>query len=142
MWSTCSCCSAVSRSILSITDDFRYEYLGVEPSRNGFGSETYYGHDFVFKTPSGRLFVFSLPYPFASKTTEPDFVQVKTHVERYPELTRALALISRVETELYRDALVPIALAHRYTAISLRPGGRVLDVMGGQTIHAKPYERP
>lgn len=115
--------------LFSITDEFRYKYLGTEPSANGFGSETYYGHDFAFKTPSGKLFIFALPYPFSSKAVN-DFVTEKTKIERYSSLARALRLITEVETDLYKNALAPIALAHRYTAISLRPGGRVLDLLG------------
>jgi hypothetical protein len=116
--------------LFSITDEFRYEFLGIERSGNGFGSETYYGHDFAFKTPSGKLFIFSLPYPFPTKSSAHDFPSEKGNMSLYPELPKVLRLITQVETDLYRDALVPIALAHRFTAISLKPGGRVLDVMG------------
>jgi len=119
--------------LFSITDEFRYKYLGTEPSANGFGSETYYGHDFAFKTPSGKLFIFALPYPFSNKAIN-DFVTEKAKVEKYPSLTRALRLITEVETDLYKNALAPIALAHRYTAISLRPGGRVLDIFGRNSL--------
>jgi len=119
--------------LLSISDDFRYNYLGTEPSDNGFGSETYYGHDFVFKTPSGKLFVFALPYPFQSKSTA-NFVSEKVKLEKYPTLAKALRLITEVETDLYKNALAPIALAHKYTAISLRPGGRVLDLLGRASV--------
>lgn len=119
--------------LFSITDEFRYKYLGTEPSANGFGSETYYGHDFAFKTPSGKLFVFALPYPYSSKAID-DFAMLKANIENYPSLTRALKLITEVETDLYKNALAPIALAHRYTAISLRPGGRVLDLLGRASI--------
>jgi len=119
--------------LFSITDEFRYKYLGTEPSANGFGSETYYGHDFAFKTPSGKLFIFALPYPFSSKAIN-DFVTEKAKMEKYPSLTRALRLITEVETDLYKNALAPIALAHRYTAISLRPGGRVLDLLGRSAV--------
>jgi len=119
--------------LFSITDDFRYNYLGVERSKNGFGAETYYGHDFVFKTPSGKLFVFALPYPFQSKSTA-NFVSEKVRIDRYPTLAKALRLITEVETDLYKNALAPIALAHRYTAISLRPGGRVLDILGRSSV--------
>jgi len=117
-------------TLFSITDEFRYQYLGSERSRNGFGSETYYGHDFAFKTPSGKMFVFALPYPFASKISAGNFEDAKTEVARYESLNRALRLITEVEIDLYKNALTPIALAHKYTSISLKPGGRVLDIMG------------
>lgn len=118
--------------LFAIDDDYRYEYIltGRDPAGNGFGYETYYGQDFLFKTPSGRSFVFGLPYPFPTKNPQGvNFIQAKTEMGRYPELVRALKLITHFESDLYLNAVVPIALAHRYTAISLVPGGRVLDLL-------------
>lgn len=121
-----------NRSLYAIDDDYRYQYIlsGRDPSSNGFGSETYYGQDFIYKTRSGRTFVFALPYPFASKD-EPgiDFPAEKTDWNRYLQLPQAIRLIEHLESDLYRNAVVPIALAHRYTSISLQPGGRVLDLL-------------
>jgi len=45
-------------------------------------------------------------------------------------LARAFSLIEKVETHLWENALAPVALAHRYTAISLVPSGRILDILG------------
>lgn len=119
--------------LLALDDEFRYKYvlIGNEPSGNGFGSETYYGQDFLFKTPTGRTFVFGLPYPFTSKSPQVStpFIEVKVDLARYSELARALKLITHLECDLYEDAVIPIALAHHYTAISLVPGGRVLDLI-------------
>jgi hypothetical protein len=116
--------------VFCISDEFRHEHLGVSRSGNGFGSETYYGQDFVLKTESGKLFVFGLPYPFESKSRTTGFFRLKSDMASYPELSQAISLIDNVATDLYRDAVIPIALAHRHTAISLKPGGRVLDIMG------------
>lgn len=118
--------------LLAMDDNHRYRYIltGRDPAGNGFGHETYYGQDFIYKTQSGRVFVFAVPYPFPSKNQPGvDFIHTKTEVSRYPELPRALALISHFESDLYQNAVIPIALAHRYTAISLVPGGRVLDLL-------------
>jgi len=118
--------------LFAIDDEYRYKYIlaNRDPSRGGFGFETYYGQDFIFKTQQGRTFVFALPYPYPSKE-EPgsDFIHEKTDWARYPTLPTAIKLLEELQTELYRDAVVPIALAHRYTAISLQPGGRVLDLL-------------
>lgn len=118
--------------LFAIDDEYRYTYIlaNREPSKGGFGFETYYGQDFIFKTGQGRTFVFALPYPYPSKE-EPgsDFVREKVEWARYPTLPVAIQLLEDLQTELYRDAVVPIALAHRYTAISLQPGGRVLDLL-------------
>ena len=36
--------------------------------------------------------------------------------------------------DLYEGAVVPIALAQKYTAISLQPGGKILDVLAQTAI--------
>lgn len=119
-------------SIFPISDEYRYRYIfaGRDPAGNGFGYETYYGQDFIYKTKSGRTFILGLPYPFATKLPAGiDFITAKVEVRRYKELPRALALINHFETDLYENAVVPIALANKYTAISLVPGGSVLDIL-------------
>lgn len=123
--------------ILAIDDEYRYKYIlvGRDASEKGFGSQTYYGQDFIYKTASKRCFVFALPYPVAAKDRK-DFTNFKTDYSLYSELPRALALIKHFETDLYKNAVVPIALAHRYTAISLVPGGRVLDVLSRRALQS------
>lgn len=126
--------------IFAIEDEYRYKYIlaGRDQSSNGFGAETYYGQDFIYKTLSGRIFVFAIPYPYAAKADAgSDFVTAKTELGRYTQLADALALINHFETDLYQNAVVPIALAHRYTAISLVPGGRVLDLLTRKAMSAK-----
>ena len=126
--------------IYAVDDDYRYRAIKERPAGRatgddvGFGAETYYGQDFIYKTPSGRVFVFALPYPFASKKETGNFKHAKIETGRYTELARALALIQEFECDLYENAVVPIALAHRYTAISLRPGGRVLELLTRQKL--------
>jgi hypothetical protein len=76
------------------------------------------------------MFVLAIPpYPFVSKDPASEFNARKTNINEYESLSRALALIQHFETDLYANAVIPIAAAHRYTAISLVPGGRVLDLL-------------
>ncbi len=122
-----------SGKIFAVKDEFRYKYITPcnTPSNNGFGYETYYGQDFVLKTESGRTFVLSIPYPFPGKASHGtfNFVQEKVKLSNYPELGVAVSLIRDFECDLYENAVVPIALAHKYTAISLEPGSKVLDLL-------------
>jgi hypothetical protein len=127
--------------IFSLDDEYRYAYvLGRDAAGNGFGFETYYGQDFIYKTPSGRTFVFALPYPFPNKEQQSGrpFTVVKTDLGNYPDLPRALALIQHFESDLYQNSVVPIALAHRYTAISLSPGGKVLNLLAQKALEGSP----
>lgn len=122
-------------TFFAVTDEFREQYIGTAKSKNGFGSESYYGQDFYVKTHSGKLFVLCLPYPFPAKVSHGfHFDSEKAKRGNYSDLGRACALIEEVETDLWRNALAPIALAHRYTAISLVPSGRILDILGKSLI--------
>jgi hypothetical protein len=132
--------------ILPVSDDFRFHHLnGPDPAadpadRFGHGFETYYGQDFLFKSRNGGSFVVSVPYPFPSKSaaqqiTGTPFKIAKSEYQHYgSDLTRALALVERFETSVYPNALIPVALAHKFTAISLVPGGRVLSILTERTL--------
>lgn len=117
-----------------IDDDYRNQFItgGDSPAAN-FGNETYYGQDFLFKTESGRIFNFAIPYPFEDKTVGGGgraFSEAKVQLSRYGSLVeRACDLIRHFEMDLYDNSLVPVALAHRHASISLVPGGKVLDLL-------------
>lgn len=113
-----------------IDDDYRKQYISAGVSKTpNFGDETYYGQDFIFKTEKGQIFVVAVPYPFPNKRDKARFSQDKVDVTFYPDLGRAFNLIRHFEFDLYRSAVVPVALAHRHASISLVPGGKVLDLM-------------
>ncbi|MGA2226831.1 MAG: zinc ribbon domain-containing protein, partial [Syntrophobacteraceae bacterium] len=56
-------------TIAPVTDEYRYKYIlqNRDQASKTFGYETYYGQDFIYKTKSGKIFVFGVPYPFADK---------------------------------------------------------------------------
>lgn len=117
-----------------VDDDYRNQFItgSDNPSAN-FGNETYYGQDFLFKTERGRIFNFALPYPFEDKSYGGGgraFAQAKAEIGRYGMLLeRACDLIRHFEMDLYDNAIVPVALAHRHASISLVPGGQVLNLL-------------
>ena len=121
------------KGVFRIIDDlYRNTYItGSDSPSANFGNETYYGQDFLFKTERNRIFNFALPYPFPDKEAgETAFAQQKIDLGRYGSLTqRACDLIRHFELDLYDNAIVPVALAHRHASISLTPGGKVLDLL-------------
>ena len=127
---------AISKYIKSNTfkivdDKYRAKYIiGSDSLGENFGHETYYGQDFIFKSPSGKIFVVGIPYPFSNKHDKSSFVKQKVDIKLYEkQIARAFNLIRHFEFELYENAIVPIALAHRHASISLVPGGKVLDLL-------------
>ena len=117
-------------------DDFRNNYVDFDktPSSTTYGNETYYGQDFLLKTSSGKLFVFNAPYPFPNKDNIAVFKKEKANIEHYFNIGAYVRLIEDFESDLYEGAVVPIALAQKYTAISLQPGGKILDVLAQTAI--------
>lgn len=121
-------------SLRLVDDDYRNRYVtgGESPAEN-FGNETYYGQDFIFRTESGRVFNFAIPYPFLDKTHGGGgkaFALAKSDISRYGDQVRqACDLIRHFEMDLYDSAIVPVALAHRHASISIMPGGKVLDIL-------------
>lgn len=117
-----------------VDDDYRNTYItGSDSPASNFGNETYYGQDFLFKTERGRMFNFALPYPFPDKNHNgggKSFALAKAEIERYgDQVQRACDLIRYFEMDLYDNAIVPVALAHRHASISLVPGGQVLNLL-------------
>lgn len=133
-----------------IDDEYRHKYIAARSeSSDNFGHETYYGQDFIYRTKSGKVFVFGLVYPFRFKTPlyqegEEDkqeeakkrFAKEKVEIDRYSNmLGKAMNVVSHFELELYENAIVPIALAHRHASISLVPGGKVLDILSKKALN-------
>jgi len=126
-----------NNKIKVISDDYRYKYIkGSDTPSENFGHETYYGQDFIYKTQSGKIFNFALPYPFCNKENVKQFVKDKVDYSKYGNLIdRACKLINYFEMDLYENAIVPVALAHRHASISIVPGSKVLDIISGLNIN-------
>lgn len=118
------------KSAFRVVDDiYRGKYI-CEVQNENFGHETYYGQDFILKTESGRIFTVGIPYPYHDKQPRADFADRKSNPANYGNLlSRSFDLIKYFELDLYENAVVPIALAHRHASISLVPGGKVLDLV-------------
>ena len=130
-----------SNRIFPVSDDYRYDLINsgiTSRGKYGFGSETYYGQDFIYVSPTGRVYVIGLPYPFKSKESANDFPREKVELARYPTLDRALSLINYYECDMYSNSLVPIILAHRLTSISATVGGAALDFAAFAALGLQP----
>lgn len=118
--------------------DDEYRNLHIAPVNNdNFGSETYFGQDFIFKLKSGRIFNFAIPYPFTNKSGTLDFRKKKAHIPYYGDsIARTLDVIRHFELDLFENAIVPVALAHRHASISVIPGGKVLELITKHGLNA------
>ncbi len=86
-----------------IDDGYRNSHIAPVNNAN-FGSETYFGQDFLFKSRNGRIFDIALPYPFPSKSGTAEFSKKEAIVGNYAGVVReALDIVQPVgNLDLFR----------------------------------------
>ncbi|WP_158598829.1 DNA double-strand break repair nuclease NurA [Haloarcula sp. Atlit-47R] len=107
-------------SLLYMDDDYIYDY--VIPSRqsaSGYGSRTYYGQRFIYRSSNGGLYVVTVP-KIPGEDAAPHLP------EAYPWLDRVLSTIEQAQTSLYENALLPVVIAHQLAAMPAEMGSSVL----------------
>lgn len=127
-------------NIMCVTDSFRDKYIDFNrvASSTTFGAETYYGQDFIYKSKKGKTFVFNLPYPFPNKNNKEVFKSEKSKIDYYNTiLPYVIKVIDEFDCDLSEGKIVPVVLSEKYTAISLKPGATVLDLLTKTNIESR-----
>lgn len=120
-----------SNSLLCVSDEFRDKYINFNREASGttFGAETYYGQDFIWKNKQGNILIFDLPYFVGDKSGLEVFKKEKSNYARYNNLQRTLRLLQELKCDLDDSSIAPLVLSRQYTAISMEPGAKVLDML-------------
>jgi hypothetical protein len=109
-------------TILWMDDEYIYDYVIVSRNTGTYGEKTYYGQKFIYKANSGRIFVLNIPM-----VPSDDYPEYSPHA--YPQMKRTISLIEEVQTALYQDSLIPVAMANEYASIPLKTGSKVLELI-------------
>jgi hypothetical protein len=100
------------------------------PGADPYGKDEFYGRRFVYKTSTERLLVVTVPrstgQPYAEAGCE--------DLAGYPTLKSTLQVLDAIQTRLYADAVIPVALAHSAAALPLGTGTRVLQDLAKQAL--------
>jgi hypothetical protein len=91
-----------------------------------FGRDEYYGQKFIYRSARGQVLVFTI--------LKSDLNQWIDDPAQYEDLPRVIALLERIETALYPNAVIPVALAHHFASIPLRTGERVLTLLAQERL--------
>lgn len=120
------------RHLMILPDDYIFSHiLTFRPSgSSAFGRDTYYGQKFFYKTAQNQLLTVTIPKPKGM----PADPHSPAH---YPSLPSTLALLDRIGTTLYDDAVIPVALAHSFASIPLRTGSKVLTLLSRELLGLK-----
>ena len=110
------------RSYQMLTDRYIKERIIFSDSPKRYGADTYFGRKFFYKTASNARIVASLPFLSDSQ----DRVDTDD-VTLYPRFATACALLDKLVTSRFPNALSPIVSAHAQAAIPLHLGAKVLQ---------------
>jgi NurA domain len=118
------------RHLMMLPDAYIYQHiLTFRPSPGSFfGRDTYYGQKFFYRTAQGQLLTITIPKVGG---IAPEHLHDPHH---YPNLPDVLGLLDRIGTSLYKDAVIPVALAHSFASIPLRTGSKVLRLLSQELL--------
>lgn len=104
-----------------------------------YGQDEFYGRRFFYKTSTGRVLVVTVPrtpdgvpYNDSKKPGSPPDQHANPSL--YPTLRAVLEALDRLQTRMYPDAVIPVALAHEAVALPLGTGSHVLTLMAKQAL--------
>jgi hypothetical protein len=113
------------------TDHYIKQRIIYSDSPKRYGKDTYFGRKFFYKTKSGARIVASIPFLDSSQDTlDSDDVKL------YPSFGMVCALLDKLVSCRYPNAIAPLVSAHAQAAIPLHLGAKVLE----QLAHALMQE--
>lgn len=92
----------------------------------GYGKETYWGRKFIYRTADGRVLVPTV-MPLAGAPY--DLLGGQRGPSGYPTLPAILDVFDRTGSSMYRDGIIPTALAHGKAAFPIGVGTDVLRLV-------------
>jgi hypothetical protein len=107
-----------------------------------YGKDEFYGRRFIYKTSSGNILVVSIPRtpggaPYEQPRSSTQGVlnlQPSEELGGYPTLRKTLETLDRLQTVLYPNAVIPVALANSAAALPLGTGRSVLTILAQQSL--------
>ncbi len=105
---------------LIMDNDYIYQHIlpGRSESAPAYGNTTYYGAKVIFKSGDSKVYVASIP---VSET------KAKYDKASIPNLDEVLTMVAMLRSDMYDNAMLPIALANKLISISNHPSANLLE---------------
>lgn len=97
---------------------YRYVLPGKADPDNPYGRTTYYGSKLIFKTPSGAIYVVTVPTPAILTAPKADDLH---------HLPAILTNVEKLRCDMYDNALIPVALANKLVSLANHPSHKILQ---------------
>lgn len=116
--------------VMLLTTEYINRVTG-RPLNNPYGSDEFYGRRFIYRTRNGRTLVVTVPpKPGVTPYGDPDGELWSS----YPTLRPICEVLDHVQTRLYENAVIPVALAHSAASLPLGVGQSVLRALVQQSL--------
>lgn len=116
--------------VMFLTTEYINRVTG-RPLTNPYGSDEFYGRRFIYRTLNGRVLVLTVPpKPGVTPYGDPDGELWAS----YPTLRPICEVLDHVQTRLYDNAVIPVALAHSAASLPLGVGQSVLRALVQQSL--------
>ena len=112
-----------------LTDAYIKKNIIFSESTKPYGSATYFGRKFFYKTASGARLVVSVPFLDKSHRDT-----TKAEPNQFPRLADAISLLDQIVSSRYQNSLSPLISAHAEASIPMNLGARVLEKMAKELI--------
>lgn len=113
-------------SVMFLSTEYINRMTG-RPEQHQYGVDEFYGRRFIYRTRKGNPLVITVP----PQPGIPPYGDARGEdISSYPTLRPVCEVLDRVQTRLYENAVIPVALAHSAASLPLGVGQSVLRALG------------
>ncbi|MEU8194407.1 hypothetical protein AB0C10_11575 [Microbispora amethystogenes] len=123
--------------VMMLDSPYINTYIVNKDPEHHYGKDEFYGRRFVYKTSTDEVLVVSVPrvpggppYEKPHRQLNGDFTRLQSEsFDSYPTLRATLEILDQLQTRLYPNAVIPVALAHSASSLPLGTGRSVLTLL-------------
>jgi hypothetical protein len=122
-----------TESVMVLDNAYIAERIRRKPESDSvYGKDEFYGRRFFYKSSTEQMLVVTVPRHPAGRPYEadgPGGVNPSEQPASFPTLRPTLEVLDRLQTRLYPNAVIPVALAHSASSLPLGTGRSVLTLL-------------
>lgn len=123
--------------VLPLTNEYIQTRIRARDPNSVYGRDEFYGRRLIYKTSREHVLVLTLPRTPSGDPYEAnraDGTNPSADLGSYDTLRSLLNVLDRVQTRLYSNAVIPVALAHEASSLPLGTGSQVLTLMAKKAL--------
>ncbi|MFF9109035.1 hypothetical protein [Streptomyces sp. NPDC014805] len=128
--------------VMMLDTPYINRYITNKKPEHHYGKDEFYGRRFIYKTTTSEMLVVTVPrvpggHPYEAplRGHDGEFIQLPSEqYASYPTLKVTLETLDRMQTQLYPNAVIPVALAHSASSLPLGTGRSVLTLLAQKSL--------